>query len=206
MVLAALGLGWVAVRAEGTRRARWAALGVAAAAVVLGGLAHHVRREADLTEEHRASLPPAVERSLKDLPGPLRIEVNLDRDDARRHQLENDLLSKLRIARSDIDVIMSADTHPAPIEAERDPTYGKIIVQTPRGRRETYSTSRKELVTLFFEASGLPVPNWDQPTYPGYPLVLEGTRRSVLLVIAYLALPLALLAIGLLVTRARTGH
>ena len=69
--------------------------------------------------------------------------------------------------------------------------------------KQTYSGSRKELVTLLFECAGQPLPDWTQPNYPGYPLVVEGRRRTVVLWLSYLILPLALSTTGLWVTRRR---
>jgi hypothetical protein len=56
-------------------------------------------------------------------------------------------------------------------------------------------------VTLLFEAAGQPLPDWSQPDYPGYPLVVAGPRRTALVVLAYVGLPLMLLGAGWLVTR-----
>ncbi|HVE81317.1 MAG TPA: hypothetical protein VND93_00650 [Myxococcales bacterium] len=173
------------------------------AIAALGAAAHGVRRALDLTELHRMSLPPAAERGLRELPGPISLEVLLDRDDARRQQLESDILSKLRIARPDARVVYSLDERSEPSEAERDEGYGRILVTAGAGRRETYSTSRRELVSLIFEAAGRAPPDWSQPEYPGYPLVLGGARRTAITLLAYAALPLGLLALGLWLTTPR---
>ena len=69
-------------------------------------------------------------------------------------------------------------------------------------KRETRSTSRRELTTLIFEAAGRPLPSWEQPEYPGYPLVVEGARRSVVMACAYLAFPGLLALLGWLLCRA----
>jgi len=47
------------------------------------------------------------------------------------------------------------------------------------------------------------MPSWADSSYPGYPFVAEGATRTALVVLAYLIVPLALVAIGLLVTRSR---
>jgi hypothetical protein len=202
VALGALTLGWVGVRADFGRARRVAAvLTVLVATAGLGMLAHRVMRTLDLTEIRRASLPPAAERGLRELPGRLRLEVYLDRDDARRRQLELDTLAKLRIARPDLDVETPTDARSDPVEAERDEGYGRIVVHAGGGTRETYSTSRREIVTLLFEAAGRSLPDWPQPDYPGYPLVVAGPRRTALVVLAYVGLPLALLGAGWLVTR-----
>jgi hypothetical protein len=166
-------------------------------------LAQGIRRAFDLTEDARASLPPAVIRELRALREQLVLDVWLDRDDARRQQLESDALAKLRLARPDLVVRTPTDERSAPVEGERDPSYGRIVVHVGRRSRETYSTSRRELVTLMFEAAGRPTPDFTQTEYPGYPLSIEGGRRSFIAVCAYFGFPLALLMVGWLCTRSK---
>jgi ABC-2 type transport system permease protein len=162
-----------------------------------------LRRGFDLTEGKRGSLPPAVEQALRALPSRLTLEVWLDRDDARRTELEADALAKLRLARPDLEVRMPLDARPAPLEGEREPGYGRIVVHVGRAKRETYSTSRRELATLIFEAAAVGVPDLTQPDYRGYPWVVQGARRSLLVGLAYFGIPGMLLFAGLLCTRSR---
>src|SRR5262245_40614309 len=202
LIVAGMALAWVGVNVHLGRTRRLAAVaGVLIAALMGGVLSHRVRQTFDLTEDRRASLPPAAERGLRGIPGRVALEVYLDRDDARRRQLEADTLAKLRIARSDIEVTMPTDSRPDVAEAERDDGYGRIVVHAGGGTRETYSTSRREIVTLLFEAAGRALPDWQQPEYPGHPLVVEGLRRTMLVVLAYLALPLGLVGVGLQLSR-----
>jgi hypothetical protein len=65
----------------------------------------------------------------------------------------------------------------------------------------TYSSSRKELVTLLFEAAGKSVPDWATADYTGYPLVIDGERRCAVQIVAYLGFPLAYVLAGLWSTR-----
>src|SRR5439155_10884103 len=153
-------------------------------------------------ELRRASLPPAAERALREL-SPIRIEVWLDREDARRHQLESDVLARLRIARPDADVRAPLDDRAAPVEGEREEGYGRVVVEIGGARRETRSTSPDELVRTIFEAAGRAPPDLSQPEYPGHPLVVEGARRSAVLVVAYAGLPLLFIVVGWLVTRSK---
>jgi ABC-type transport system involved in multi-copper enzyme maturation permease subunit len=171
-------------------------------AVLLSGTTG-VRRAYDWTEERRASLPPAVVEGLRAIDGPLAIDVYLDRDDSRRHQLESDVLTKLILARPDAVVRTPLDNAPV-AEAQRDSDYGRLIIRAGEGERETRSASRKEIVTLVFEAAGRPLPNWEQPAYPGFPVVLDGAARRSLVIFAYLVVPLLLLVIGLYLSQRRT--
>jgi hypothetical protein len=87
--------------------------------------------------------------------------------------------------------------------AQRDQAYGRIVLRVGERLRETRSTSRREIITLLFDAAGLALPDWTQPRYAGYPAVIEGGKRKLLLFFAYLMLPGALLSTGLLLTRRR---
>lgn len=195
---------WIGVHCDGSSTRR----GLALAAVLVGtacacALVHRLPWRFDLTEAHRQSLPPAAVIGLRALGEPLSIEVYLDQDDARRRQLEADVLTKLRLARPDLKVEYPLDGREAPAEGERDESYGRLLLHVGPKNVVTYSTSRRELVTLIFEATGRPLPDWRQPEYAGYPLVISGYPRTALLAIAYAGLPGTLLLVGWLVTRSK---
>jgi hypothetical protein len=134
---------------------------------------------------------------------PIRMEVLLDRDDSRRRQLENDFIAKLVLARPDATIEMPLDAVSDRAEMMRDQDYGKITLEVGPAKRETRSTSRRELATLLFEAAGQGLPDWTSPPYPGYPVVIAGTRRSAVGAISYGLLPLGLAVLGLLLTPRR---
>lgn len=166
-----------------------------------GVAANRVRLLFDCTEMNRISLPPAVIAGLRELPGAIIVDVYLDRDDARRQQLETDAINKLRLARSDLEVRTPLDEQPAPLAGEREEGYGRITLHVGDESRTTYSTSRKEIVTLLFEAAGRPVPDWTAAEYPGYPLVIERRGRMVMLFLAYAGFPAACVLVGFWSTR-----
>jgi hypothetical protein len=207
MVLLSVGAlvaGWAGVAFDGSRVARAGLLlGVLTATAVACASVQRLQLGFDFTELRRGSLPPAVIGALRELPAPLELEVWLDRDDARRRQLESDALAKLKLARPDLKLRVPLDDRAAPVEGEREPGYGRIVVRVGRTSRETYSTSRRELVTLIFEAAGRPLPDFSQHEYPGYPKVLEGRARSVAAFVAYLGLPFTMLMLGWLSTRSQ---
>jgi len=159
----------------------------------------HLHRRYDWSEERRASLPPAVARSLGDIDAPIRLELFLDRDDSRRRQLEGDVLAKLALARPDLEVESPLDRPSS--QAGRDAGYGRIVIHVGDGVRETRSTSRREIVTLIFEAAARPIPEWSQPPYAGYPIVVDGARRTLLAALAYGVFPGAFLLVGWLLTK-----
>jgi hypothetical protein len=196
-----LALAWAGCRGDlhGARR-----LGAVTAAVaaLLGAcaLARHAPGAWDASEARRQSLPPAAARELARLPGRLEIVAELDREDSRRLQLESDTLAKLRLARPDLRVRWPPDERAAPAAAAPDDRYGRLTLQLGDRSVETRSTSRREIVTLIFELGGRPLPDWSQPDYPGYPTVVGGGRRALALAASYGMLPLALLAIGVVLT------
>lgn len=186
--------------------ARKAGLAVGLLGVGLVALASigTVRRAFDWSEQRRASLPPAAVAGLRALERPISMDVFLDRDDSRRRQIESDALAKLILARPDVAIRTPLDESANALEAQRDPDYGRIVVRVGDAVRETRSTSRRELITLIFEAAGKKLPDWAQSPYPGYPIVFGGMRRLLVGLLAYAGLPLAFAAIGLGLTHRRT--
>lgn len=157
----------------------------------------------DVSEASRHSLPPLAAAELGALPGRLHFSVQLDREDGRRRQLETDTLAKLRLARPDLRVSFPTDERSTRALLEQEPDYGTIVIELGRRAVTTTSTSRRELTTLIFELAGKPLPDWTQPAYPGYPLIVEGSRRTLALAFSYALLPLVPALLGLLFTRAR---
>jgi ABC-2 type transport system permease protein len=172
------------------------------ALVALSGASSY-RRAYDWSEARRQSLPPAAVAGLRAVRAPIVIELFLDRDDSRRRQVENDVLAKLQLARPDLVIRAPLDEDQTRAAAQRDQAYGRIVLRVGERLRETRSTSRREIITLLFDAAGLALPDWTQPRYAGYPAVIEGGKRKLLLFFAYLMLPGALLSTGLLLTRRR---
>jgi hypothetical protein len=165
--------------------------------------AQRIRTAFDLTEDDRLSLPPAAVKALRALPGPISLEVDLDRDDARRREMELDVLASLRLARPEIEVRFPPDDRDRPIESEHDEGYGRTTVRVRDAVKSTYSSSRREMVTLIFEAAGSELPDWGSREYPGYPLVLEGAARTKMVVFAYAIVPASFLVLGAWVTRSK---
>jgi ABC-2 type transport system permease protein len=183
------------------RLLRAAAVGVVTALCLSWAASY--RRAYDWSEARRQSLPPAAVTGLRALGEPIAIELFLDRDDSRRRQLESDVIAKLRLARPDIAIHAPLDQDSTRAVAQRDVGYGRIVLRVGAQTRETRSTSRREILTLIFEAAGRSLPDWTQPSYAGHPSVIEGSKRNLLLIVAYAGLPGALLAMGFLLTRTR---
>jgi len=202
--LGALSLAWSGLRFDWSIRRRL--LTVSATLLVLFPLLRLAGQTAgarDFTERQRASFPSGVVSALRSLPQSVSLTVMLDRDDSRRRQLELDVLSRLRLARSDLRVRYPLDEGALSVAATRDDSYGRIEICAGSQCQQTYSINRKELVALLFESAHRQPPNFEQRNYPGHPLVVEGARRTVILWQSYLLVPLTLTVIGLWVTRRR---
>lgn len=200
--VAALGVALVGVRFDLPPRKRlfWL-LGISLVALLGLRMAAHQPRAVDLTELRRGSLPPAAAQAVKNLPGPVSVTVYLDRDDARRRQMESDVLAKLRLARPDVKILYPIDDAPIVGEATHGEDYGRTVLRVGQTSKETFSSSRKEIITMLFEAAGQSLPDWSQPEYPGYPLIISGRSRSALLLFSYFAFPGLLIAVGWFLTR-----
>ncbi len=204
LIVGLLGLAVLGVRAD--LRVRTRAVGALAGAAVLALAmiaANRWRGGWDATESARASLPPGAIAGLRAIPGPITLEIYLDRDDSRRRQMETDVLAKLRLARPDLRVVTPLDGREAPTEAARDEDYGRTVVRIGSRRGETFSASRREITTLIFETAGRPLPDWSQPTYPGYPLVPSTVARRHVVWLAYGWIPGMLVGFGFWITRTR---
>jgi hypothetical protein len=201
---AAIGLALAGASFTKTNHKLLAGGGIVLVTIAALGFVATVRAGFDWSEERRMSLPPAAVAGLRAIERPISIEVFLDRDDSRRRQVESDALAKLVLARPDIVIRMPFDATPEVLEAERGSRYGRIVVRVGDASRETRSTSRRELVSLIFEAAGRPLPDWRQPAYPGFPTVIDGVRRRFLELFAYLGLPLGFALVGFTLTRRRT--
>lgn len=201
LALGALALAFAAAQIVSPRRRVASVTAIALTSTTLLWAVSHLHRAFDYSEQSRASLPPAAIEGLRAIDAPLRIALYLDRDDGRRAQLEHDALAKLELARPDLVIEAPLDQTEQPIEGAHDDGYGRIVIHAGEGIRETRSTSRKELVTSIFEAAGKPLPDWTQPPYPGYPVVIAGARRHVVIAIAYIGCPALALVCAWLATR-----
>lgn len=192
----------VVARIEHRARRWWIAGAIGVAAALLLTALGNVHRGLDASEQRRQSFPLAIVDALRELPGDLTVEVWLDRDDNRRTELERGPLAKLLLARPDVALRMPLDTGGRALAA-READYGRVVVHVRDHARETRSSSDQEIAGAIFDAAGRAIPPWPDSSYPGHPFVAEGATRTALVVLAYLIVPLAFVAIGLFVTRSR---
>lgn len=194
----ATALAYVGLRRDWRAPWRLAAVAAIGAATLLGlEGADRLRGGWDVSDAQRWSFPPELGQALRALPGPIELDVYLDREDSRRVQLERDVLRRLQLARSDVEIRFPIDEADDPLVAVRDEDYGKIEIRVAGGSTRTWSTSRKEIVEQVFQAAGATLGAWEYSSYPGYPRVVEGGERRALALLSYLALPLGCAAVGL---------
>jgi hypothetical protein len=202
-ICAGAGLALLQGRLERTPCLAWLSFAVVALALPCAALLGSWQRAADLTETKRMSLPPAAEAALRAHSEPLRLTIWLERDDARRTQLERDVIAKLRLARPDLATDAPLDDPVRATGVQHGDAYGWIEIRAGASVRRTRSASRKEVTTLVFEALGEPLPAWSQSTYPGYPWLPAPALRTALVAFAYAMLPLAFVLVAVVLARRR---
>jgi len=157
----------------------------------------------DGTQERRNSLQADIERALQGLGEVVSVAVFFDKEDARRSLLVTDVLTPLRLARKDVRVSFPLDEGHGGIGAAHDEQYGKVRVCVGARCKDSYSTQRKEVMTVLFECAGRGLPAWRSTNYHGYPHVVEGRTRNVVLGVSYVGFPGLLGGAGMLLTRKR---
>jgi hypothetical protein len=202
-ICAAAGLALLQGRLERTPRGAWLSLAVVALALPCAAVLGAWQRAADLTEAKRMSLPPEAAAALRAHAEPLRLTIWLERDDARRTQLERDVIAKLRLARPDLETETPLDDPARATGPQHGDAYGWIEIRAGASVRRTRSASRKEVTTLVFEVLGVPLPAWSQSSYPGYPWIPKPAQRVALLAFAYAVLPLACVLVAVILARRR---
>jgi hypothetical protein len=177
-----------------------AALGATAFLVIAALVLKRLPQAWDLTEAHRHSLPPAVVHKLQTLPGAVTITVNLDREDGRRQQIERDVLAKLRLALPNLHLRFPPDEAGNSTVSPSEGHYGQLTIAVGDRRAVTTSNSRREIVTALLSLTDSTAVDWTQADYPGYPLVVTGGKRTLILAVSYVGIPLLLLLTGLAIT------
>jgi hypothetical protein len=200
---ACAGLALLQGRLLRTPRLTWLSIAIVMLALPSAALLGAWQRAVDLTESKRMSLPAAAEAALRARSEPLQLTIWLERDDARRTQLERDVIAKLRLARPDLLIETPLDDPARATGLQHGDSYGWIEIRAGASVRRTRSGSRKEVTTLVFEALGEPLPAWSQSAYPGYLWTPAPTTRTVLALFAYAFLPLAYGVVGAVLTRRR---
>lgn len=163
-------------------------LAIALPAAALVGLSQHF---SDFSEDRHNSFNPAFERALKRMQLPLQITVNLSADDSRLHEMEHNVLAKLRRTVPHLRIVYIESSSQSLFTNPADDQYGLIVYEYAGKKDEGRSNSPTEILPILFKLSGQTVEPDTVPNYSGYPLVLEKTSGELLF---YVFLPAAILA------------
>ncbi len=130
-----------------------------------------LRSSWDLTEDRRHSFPPGVERALRNLPGRLRVDVNLNPDDPRWMDLERQVIAKLKRQVPKLELRL-LPTGAGPFGGEAGDRYGEVAYRYEGRSDSSRSTSPEEVLPLLWALTRTPPPPEEAGApYPGYPLV-----------------------------------
>lgn len=174
----ALGAVWLRLGVPARRRLlESAGLALVASVAIFGCTLLHASW--DLSESRGNSFSVADERVLRQIGGPVRIEVHLSAGDARRVDLERQALSKLRRILPNLRVQYVAATSIGMFE-QTAPGYGEIWYEV--GGRHTMSrmTTAEGALESIYQVAGVKPPlESDEQVFRGHPLVVEAKGAGI---------------------------
>jgi len=142
----------------------------------------------DFSESHKNSFSKSKNDFLKEIPK-LRIKVFLRPTDSRYKDYENDFLKKLKMVKSDIEIVFAKSD-------ELSENYGIFEYELNGKKQRTYSNSEEEIFMILEELFGKKIREKDKESiYKGYPLVVKGNWYFLLYIIYILLLPFCVLFI-----------
>ncbi len=145
------------------------------------------RSSVDITESRRNSFPDEVAEAIKGLP-PVKITIYMRRTDSRYIDYNREFLSRFSLIKRPTVVFPEGE--------ELEKNYGEIRYSIEKDGKwisdTTYSNSPEEAFQILSRLSGTEIRYGIDP-YPGYPLVIEEGKLSVLRYIYYAVFPLLLL-------------
>jgi len=145
-------------------------------------------KSVDVTESHKHSFPSHITAALQKLP-PVEVNVYLRRTDSRFKDYEVTVLNRVRLVKNNVTVTMMSG-------AALDEKYGLFVYKTAGKEVETYSNSEEEIFPLLFGLTGISLDSEkEEKPFPGYPLVVDKSKLSVISVVYYLLIPLLFFAI-----------
>jgi hypothetical protein len=183
VVLIAAGLAiaavWMRLGVAVRRRALESAgvLALAAAAILVCTL---VRASWDLSENRGNSFPEADERVLRQIRGPLRIDVHLAPEDPRRIDLDRRALSKLRRVMPDLHIGYESATSIGIFEQTRA-GYGEIWYSLGSKKTMSRATTAEAVLESIYEVAGIAPPKEEEEAvFRGHPLAARPTGAALL--------------------------
>lgn len=188
---AGLGLAaiWLRLGAAVVRRAVLSIVVLAGASGIIFGCTF-IRGSWDTSESRSNSLPKADERALRQIHGPLHIEVHLAPEDPRRVDLEHRALSKLRRTLPDLKVTYVAATSIGLFE-QTSSGYGEIRYFLGNHQEVSRATTEEGALEAIYSVAGIPAPkDDDDPPFRGHPLAAQPKGASAIFYGAWPALVL----------------
>jgi hypothetical protein len=165
LALAAL---WTRTGVPARRRAA-ESLAVAGAAALALLAAQPLRASWDLSEGRYNSFARADEEALRRIASPLRLEVHLAAEDARRVDLERHTLARLRRLMPRLEVRYVAATTTGLFEQTRE-GYGEIVYELDGRRSSSRSTTPEGVLEAIYAIAGLTPPAAEEDVFRGHPL------------------------------------
>ncbi len=164
---------------------------LATAAIFLSSFVH---ANWDTSENRGNSFPEADEHALRQIRGPLKIEVHLASEDPRRTDLEAHALSKLRRIMRDLQVQYISATSTGLFE-QASAGYGEIWYQLDGRRTMTRATTGESALEAIYSLARITPPVESNEPFRGHPMVLPTTGASI---VFYLVWPVLFLISGIL--------
>ncbi len=147
----------------------------------------------DVTESHKNSFAPHIAKALEKVHN-LEIDIYLRKTDSRYKDYEQDFLEKLNLIKSDIRIkTMIGDA--------LDNNYGLFIYKVNGKTESTYSNSEEEIFPIIFGLAGINIRKKNGNNFPGYPLVVDAGKLTVVRYVYYLIMPLVFLLILIITSR-----
>jgi hypothetical protein len=198
LMLAGLGVAtiWQRLGIAVSRRAVESAA-LAAATVIAIVACTFVHANWDNSESRNNSFSRADEQALRQIRGPLKIEVHLAPEDPRRSELDRRAISKLRRILPHLDVQYISATSIGIFE-QTNAGYGEIRYSMNGKTVVSRATTEEAALESIYEISGVHPPNLNEPVFRGHPLAAFPTGATALF---YLLWPGSILLSGILVRR-----
>ncbi len=180
LVVAGLGLAaiWLRVGVDQKRRVL-ESLALAAAASVAIAAFVGLSQSWDTSESRSNSFPAADERVLRNLNGPLRIEIHLAAQDPRRLDVEQKALSKLRrvLPRTEITYVAATSTG---LFEQSNEHYGEIFYFFGGRQAVSRATSAEGVLEAVYDLAGVSAsPDADAEPFRGHPLARPPNGAAV---------------------------
>ncbi len=163
---------------------------VVLAGVLLSLPVSTIRLYQDVTEDRRNSFNSADEAALQQMDATLTVTIYLSREDSRRYDYEQNILSKLQRTVLHLTAVFPYDSNSSrPIPTDND-KYGLIEYDYNGNHDESWSNSPREVLPIIHTLAGQTVTDKSDHQYPGYPLTADAKKYCLWF---YLLLPLGFL-------------